>query len=124
MKSIRIFQCLVILCLFVFACASKDSATEAAKKVTGYLQGGEYAKFVDCMDSLEKLGTKEQFVDILKQSMEMKKGLKKVDVLKETPEKDGKLVVVDLKYTYGDGSSEETSLTFHKVKDEWRALAN
>jgi hypothetical protein len=123
MKRIKIFQCLVILSLFVFACSSKETPSLAAKKITSYLQNKEYEKYLDCMDSYEKLGTKEQLVTILKQSMEMKKGLKKVDILSESLKNDGKSAVVKLKYTYGDGSIEETSLNFKEVKDQWKAIA-
>ena len=123
MKRIKISQCLVILSLIVFACASEETPTMAAKKITGYLQDMEYGKYLDCMDSYEKLGSKEQLITILKQSMEMKKGLKKVDILSESLKNDGKSAVVKLKYTYGDGSSEETSMNFKEVKDQWRAIA-
>jgi len=122
MKRINFFQCLVILSLFVFACAGKETPTMAAKKLTGYLQNKDYEKYLDCVDSYEKFGTKEQIVAILKQSMEMKKGLKKVDILSESLKNDGKSAVVKLKYTYGDGSSEETSVNFKEVKDQWRAI--
>jgi hypothetical protein len=123
MTRLKIIRSLVILTLFVCACAGKETPTMAAKKVTGYLQSEEYGKYLDCIDSYEKMGTKEEIVEILKQSMEMKKGLKKVEVLSESVKEDGKSAVVELKYTYGDGTSEETSLSLIKVNDQWRALA-
>jgi len=123
MTRLKIFRCLVILTLFIGACAGKETPTMAAKKATGYLQSKEYGKYLDCIDSYEKMGTKEQIIEILKESIEMKKGLKKVDIVSESLKNDGKSAVVELKYTYGDGTTEETSLSFNKVNDQWRAIA-
>ena len=128
MKSVNYL--ILVVVFFLSACSGGSTPSDAAKKMTGYLQSQNYEKFVDGMlfdkniSADQAAKEKTMMIALLKEKagkeFEKKKGIKKIDVLEESIEADGQTAVVKVKYLYGDDSSEEHTLFFRKVENDWK----
>lgn len=132
------FVCLSLLALGMFivpACSSGyGTPGEAAKIYAGYILKGDFDKYVDACDFGEGLSVEEilagknALVEVLKaikeQVDEKKGGYKSVGVVSEALTEDGKAAKVTLKYTLGNGDSDEDILNLVLFDGVWKVKIN
>jgi hypothetical protein len=132
------FTILSLIALFVFsigACTLVNTPSSAAKKMAGYLKNKDYQSFVDCISIDNSNSTpemvaqkKEYLVTMMKEkvgkSIDEKGGIKSYEVLDEKINQDGQRATVKLKYTYGDGSTNEQDTNLIKDNGQWKIVLN
>lgn len=128
-KNVCYLFSLMAMCLFLFSACSSNSPAEAAKKYANYLKNGDFDKWVDGVafgeDASEtniKAG-KAMLLAMMeagKEKLKEKGGVKDIETVSETISEDGKTAKVVLKMTYGDGTSEDSSMDMIQEKGTWK----
>ena len=126
------FLSLFSMCLFLVSCSGPSTPGEAAKQYYGYLADGKYDKFVDGFAFDEGIGKDELkaqktvMVSVLKEkgekALEMKKGIKNVEVLEEDIAEGGESAKVKIKINYGDETSNEEIMSLEKQDGTWKMV--
>lgn len=131
MKKV-IYWGLAMICMaWVVACASGGSTpSDAARKYAGYLQSGNFEKFVDGIyygdkaSSDEVKEAKKMFLSVLKEKgakqIEKNDGIKNLEVLSEEMAEDGQSAIVELKTTYGNGKEKKEEMSLVRVGKDWK----
>lgn len=116
--------------LAVSSCSSGASSPgEAAKQYAGYLAEGKYDKFVDACyypadtpsDELkeQRAGMKSLLTEKVDESLEENGGITSVEVLSETIAADGQSAYVELRYTYGNGETDDNDMDLVLHDGRW-----
>lgn len=128
MKKVIYFS-LMIMAIVVMASCSQDTPGKAAAKYCGYVQSGDFDKFVEGIAFDEKVTpeqAKEQkeglsalFKEKVAKEFEKKGGLKNTEVISEEISEDGNSAKVKMKYTYGNGETEDQDMELIKKDGKW-----
>ncbi len=132
MKKV-IYLSLSVLCmLLIVACSSGSTPSAAAKKYVGYMQSGDYEKFVDGIAFPEEASAeelqqaKDMYVSMFKEKgdkeLKEKGGIKNVEIVSETIAEDGKTAVVEVKLIYGNGTEDTDEMDMVLDKGDWKIL--
>lgn len=130
---IRLFALVCVMMLA--ACGSSNTPTATAEKAAECLKSQDFEGFVDMLYvEADKRGTekyqqeKEQLAAMMKdkyqQSVDAKKGgISGYEVLSEEVDEEAGTAVVKIKTTYGDGSTDESSMKLKKDEEgNWRVV--
>lgn len=128
MKKVFYFS-LMIMAMVIMASCSQDTPSKAAAKYSGYIQSGDFDEFVEGIAFDEKVTPeqakeqKETLSALLKEKaakeFEKKGGLKSIEVLSEEVSEDGNSAKVKMKYTYGNGETENQNMELIKKDGKW-----
>ncbi len=128
-KNVYYLFSLLAMCVLLFSACSSNSPSEAAKKYATYLKNGDFEKWVDgvafgedATDANVK-ASKAMLLAMMeagKEKLNEKGGIKNIETVSETISEDGKTAKVTLKMTYGDGTSEESSMDMIQEKGTWK----
>lgn len=128
MKKVIYFS-LMIMAMVAMASCSQDSPGKAATKYCGYIQSGDFDKFVEGIAFDEKVTpeqVKEQkeglsalLKDKASKEFEKKGGLKNAEAISEEISEDGNSAKVKMKYTYGNGETEDQGMELIKKDGKW-----
>jgi len=130
MKKMLYLALAVMTVGLVASCSSGSSSPgKAAKQYAEYMAKGDYDKFVNGI-AFDEDATKEEIeegktmvksllTEKMKPALEEKGGMKSIEVLSEDISDDGNSADVELKYTYGNGETEENEFNMVLVKGKW-----
>lgn len=130
MKKV-IYLSLAMMCILsMIACSSGSTPGAAAKKYVGYMQAGDYEKFVEGIafpeeTSAEELQqAKDMYVAMFKEKgdkeIQEKGGVKDIEILSETIAEDGKTAVVEVKMIYGNGETDTDKMDMILDNGNWK----
>jgi len=114
--------------LFLASCGGGSSVSPSStiKEFATKVEKGDIDGAISCIATEGKEVDKETkgkltlILGMGKGEMEKKKGIKSMDVLTEQVEADGKTANVKMKFTYGDGSTNEEDYYLLKEEGKWK----
>lgn len=110
----------------MISCGSdKSSPSKAALAFTENIEKGNYDAAFNLLQGAEEATAeeKEKIIAFFKESskeMEKKGGISEKEILSETISEDGKTATVEMKVTYGDGTSDESDNKLINTDDGWK----
>ena len=127
MKKLLSFILALAVAGVVTSCGGGASTPSAAAKTyTQYMADGDYEKLVEAIhfeDPSTAASSKAMLVAMLtekgKESLEEKGGLKSFEIVSETISEDGLTAEVEIVQTFGDGSTDETTMDLVLVDGKW-----
>ncbi|MCX6244730.1 MAG: DUF4878 domain-containing protein [Bacteroidetes bacterium] len=130
MKTKNLVFALFIMGTFVFlnSCGSGSSISPSGtiKEFATKVEKGDIDGAIGCIATEGKTVDKETkgkltlILGMGKGQMEKKQGIKNMEVLNEQVDADGKTATVKMKFTYGDGSTDEEDYTLLKEDGKWK----
>ena len=126
-----IYLSFVMLCVtLIVGCSSGNTPGAAAKKYAGYMQSGNYEKFVDGIAFSDEASAedlkqaKDMYVAMFKEKgdkkLQEKGGIKSIEVASETIAEEGKTAVVELSMTYGNGETDTDKVDMVLDNGNWK----
>ncbi len=139
MKKFKIIMACALVAIISFAGCGNSESSEATQEnggtetVTDNGPKSTYTKFmkyvlkedfetaVDMLYEADKASAEEKalVVGLLKEFLAQKGGIKDFEILSEQITNDGAKAKLKVKYTYGDGSTKETTENLVKTDDGW-----
>jgi len=129
MKRFSAWTIIAFVALILSAC-SGSTPSSAAQELVGDLQSKNYQKLVNSLATdpkatpEETTKNKEMLVALLKEKGEKtiaeKGGLKSYEVISENVTPDESKATVKMKYTYGNGTTEEGVVNLVKADGKWK----
>lgn len=128
MKKLFYWGIMMIALVCWVACSGDNTPSGAMKLYLSALQSGDYEKVIDGTaflnsDSAKVEELKETLVAFYKEKgqreLEMKGGIKQIEILSEEVVEDGKSAVVRYKLVYGNGEESEDTQKMVSVDDKW-----
>jgi len=126
---IQLFAIVLALCLA--SCGHSNTPSALAEKAVDYLQNGDYEAYADLYYFPENANPeevkkeKELIVNLLSEKFgktkEKNGGIKSCEIVSEEVNEEAGTAEVSMKVTYGDGSTDDSSLPMKKDADgNWK----